>query len=647
VKGGLSESAAGRAPFLTFPRNQAGEGTERTFARTSQTAVARWQRAVRVEGPLKKAGESEEGGPEVRLRGALLAGGVGFALALVLLAQGITKPFIKDDEPQSAQWIESVASGRHWLIPRDYYGMMDRKPPLFYWLAGAVTAASGGPVDETTARAVSLVAAAAIAVEVLLWCESAIGAATGWLAFFFLIGSYAFASRATLALTDMTLCFFVFSAWCILFPALEGEPSRRRAAAAGAILGLGILTKGPVAIVICALAAVFYLLLAGRPVLKVLSRPWPWVVLAVAAAIAAPWYAAASIRGGREFARIFFQENTGHFLPAVLGGTGEAARPVYYIALKVLSGAMPLTFLVPALTVALWPRGIEAARRKPVLFQLSLTLAVVALFSVASAKRDDYVLPAMPGLAIGLAALFTALEREDGRAARWAAKLRDATAALVAAGTLALLAGAALWLRAGASTAWEIGRLGPADRGTAQLFFGFAHGLAAPFVAMMCAAAVAAAGIAIGLGRRKSGVAGALLALLSLAGVLLFTAVIRPRLDRERTLKYAAHGVERIADAAPLYIVRGQDYGLSFYRGRKVAPLLMRHNIVRAVSGRCYLFAYGREMASVAGALRGRLRMVARWPLEGSTGPAELYLIGPRAKDLNGGARALRARAFQ
>ena len=36
-----------------------------------------------------------------------------------------------------------------------------------------------------------------------------------------------------------------------------------------------------------------------------------------------------------------------------------------------------------------------------------LVLAVLVFFSIASSKRDDYILPAMPGLAILFAALFT------------------------------------------------------------------------------------------------------------------------------------------------------------------------------------------------------------------------------------------------
>ncbi len=574
------------------------------------------------------------------------AAAAAFAVALLLLAQGISAPFVKDAEPESAEWIQSVASGRHWLIPRSYYGAMSRKPPLFYWLAGALSASAGGRVDEVKARAVSWLAAAATAVEVQAWTAATMGAATGWLAFFFLLGSYAFASRATLGLTDMLLCLLVFSAWCLLYRALDEGPSRRRTIALGAILGLGILTKGPVALVLPALAGLIYLLARRRPLRAVVFRPWPWAVLAVAVLVAAPWYAAAAITGGSEFVRVFFEENSGHFLPAILGGTGEAARPVYYIAMKTAGGAMPLALLLPALALALRPGAFTEAARKPVLFQLSLALAVVLLFSAASAKRDDYVLPAMPGLAIAFAALFTALGRARAEEAHWAVKSRDALAMLAAAGTLVLLLGALGW----ACTDAGVGGRAPVlplalasvDRAAVELFLGWARRLWGPFGAALGAAAVATGAVMLGTLRCRSELSGAGLALLSLTGVLLITAAIRPESDRGRTLKYAAARIEDLTGGAPLYIVRGLNHEFSFYCGRGIAALATQRQAPPAAARQSYLFAYEGELTALDPVFRSRLRLVEKWPVRGKAGPPALYAIEPAAGDLQpqpGGAK--------
>jgi len=151
---------------------------------------------------------------------------IAFAIALVVLAQGISAPFVKDAEPQAAGWIQDVASGKHLLVPRDWYGEMARKPPLFYWAAGAIATMSGGRVDEVRARLVSVIAGVAVAVMTLMWTAAFVGSATGWLAFLFLLGSYGFSARGTMALEDMLLVAFMFAGWCLLYPAIERRASR-------------------------------------------------------------------------------------------------------------------------------------------------------------------------------------------------------------------------------------------------------------------------------------------------------------------------------------------------------------------------------------------------------------------------------------
>ncbi|HXW82937.1 MAG TPA: glycosyltransferase family 39 protein, partial [Candidatus Binataceae bacterium] len=302
-------------------------------------------------------GWARPGAENARLEWRALA--LAFAFALLVLAQGVTAPFQKDAEPQSAEWVVSVVRDGQWLMPRDYFGLLDRKPPLYYWLSAIATLASGATVDEARARIVSVVAGALLAVVILGWVGSKVGVADGWLSFLFILGTYGFASRATLALTDMLMTLLLFSGLLILYPLANGEApgaSSSRAAAGGVVLGFGILTKGPVVLVLAALSIAIFLLLERRNPLTVLRSSWPWIVAAVALAIAACWYAPWFAGGGRKVATIFEQENFGHFAPSALGGTGEASRPPWYMLARVIGGALPLIVLFPAAALALWAR---------------------------------------------------------------------------------------------------------------------------------------------------------------------------------------------------------------------------------------------------------------------------------------------------
>jgi 4-amino-4-deoxy-L-arabinose transferase-like glycosyltransferase len=68
-----------------------------------------------------------------------------------------------------------------------------------------------------------------------------------------------------------------------------------------------------------------------------------------------------------------------------------------------------VNFLLVALAVALIRGAFASEAYRPLMFQFSFLVAILVFFSVASAKRDDYILPGIPSLAILFAALFTSL----------------------------------------------------------------------------------------------------------------------------------------------------------------------------------------------------------------------------------------------
>ena len=275
--------------------------------------------------------------PQVAARGVPAIQLVTAAIVVFLvLAQGISAPFQKDAEPQSAQWIVSVVRDGNWFNPHDYYGFVDRKPPLYYWLSALVSEATGGKVDETRARIVSVIAATVIAVEILAWTSSEVGVAQGWLALLFILGIYGFSSRATLALTDMLMVALLMSAWLVAYPMFEGVVSGARICAAGVLLGLGVVTKGPVVLILAAGAGLLFVVFERhhRPPLQ--RGTWPWQIVAIAGTIGVFWYAPWLIIGGPREVRIFLHENFGHLVPASLGGTGEASRPFWYITARLI-----------------------------------------------------------------------------------------------------------------------------------------------------------------------------------------------------------------------------------------------------------------------------------------------------------------------
>src|SRR5271156_7144231 len=110
--------------------------------------------------------------------GAQRAVAVALVAAAVVLSLGIGAPFEKDQETQSAQWIQAIVQRGQWLLPRDNYGGIDRKPPLYYWLSALAVKAGATGVDEVSARLVSLGAGILLAVAARRWRGGVAGEGT-------------------------------------------------------------------------------------------------------------------------------------------------------------------------------------------------------------------------------------------------------------------------------------------------------------------------------------------------------------------------------------------------------------------------------------------------------------------------------------
>jgi hypothetical protein len=562
-----------------------------------------------------------------------------FGIAIAVLSQGINAPFIKDAEPQSAQWIADIVDNGHWLLPHDYYHLVNRKPPLFYWLSALVTKTTGGRVDEVRARAVSLVAGAALAAEVMVWTATRLGTCGGWLAFVFLLGTYGFAARATVALTDMLLTLLLFSSYIILMPAIvalaEGSGERRgrkpaasrwRTAAAGMLLGLAILTKGPVAAVLLILAVPIYLLLIRANPLVPLMRAWPWAVLALSLVVACTWYLPAFIAGGSAYlGGVVFQENLGHFLPAIAGGTGEAARPIYYVALRMIGGSLPLSLLIPAVAVSCVTYARDA--RRDLQYQLAMLLAVLLLFSLASTKRDDYILPALPSIAILFTAQFVLLGEGTNGNRRLAAIFRDTAVAGSAATVLLSTLVIFIFIRSGGRLHMLDGRFASSDASYAAIF---AYGIARTkfSFAFFGFFMITGAGAAIaGVYDSRPLVSGAGLGLLCLAGSTLWIGTVKPLEASTRSVAGFVATVRAEVGQAPVYVSH-PDPEMAWYYGRALPTIPRLIELSGPSSGlRTYFVGRRADLILFAPPVRQHLKLMLQSHVQGAGGPPALYLL--------------------
>ncbi|HZH39859.1 MAG TPA: glycosyltransferase family 39 protein [Gemmatimonadales bacterium] len=317
--------------------------------------------------------------PFSRLPGLLLVAAI--ALGWSLGGHRLLDP----DEGRNAEVAREMVQSGNFAVPHlDGLPYLDK--PVFYFAAAAAAMEALGPT-EAAARLPALLFTLASIALVIWWARKRWGVEAGWLSGIALASMPLVLAFARETIFDSTLAFFLTLA---ILAFAEDHP-----VLAWAAIGLGGLTKGPVAILVPLLAIVPYVLLTGRP----LGRVFAWRGLVVFLAIALPWFLVVTARHP-EFPDYAFVRET---IQRVTTKGFHRTAPFWYYIPIVLVGAFP--WVVPALAQLgrwrwLWEaRQVNAAAQEAWLL-LSWLVGPLIFFSLNQSKLPHYVLPLLPAIAL-------------------------------------------------------------------------------------------------------------------------------------------------------------------------------------------------------------------------------------------------------
>jgi 4-amino-4-deoxy-L-arabinose transferase-like glycosyltransferase len=301
---------------------------------------------------------------------------------------------------------EMIESGNY-ISPTFNYEPRLNKPPLSYWAVAASYRALG--VSLGAARLPIVLGALVILLTAYFIGRLAFSANAGLIAAITLAAAPRMLLFSRRIIIDIYTTMFVGLA--LLFFALaevEGKPARRRGWLLGmyVAIGLGVLTKGPVAVAIPAIAFTGYLAASGR--LRTIRHLMLPAGAAVVAAIVVPYYAALYAQEGWDAISSFLvQENLARYT----SGVGAPDRGLlFYLPVVFADFYFPWSLLLPAALALVpwrsvaagagWARvwgapgaeGPVSQERLRLLLGLWIVL-IVAFFSLSNGQQDLYVLP--------------------------------------------------------------------------------------------------------------------------------------------------------------------------------------------------------------------------------------------------------------
>jgi dolichol-phosphate mannosyltransferase len=371
------------------------------------------------------------------------------ALALLLVVSALlflTRLRAPLLEPQEARYAEiprqMLAEGR-FVVPVLHGQAYLDKPPLLYWLVMASYHTFG--VSDWAARLVPGLAGVLTVLLAYLWGRRALGHRAALWGALVLCLSARFVYFGRMLTMDGLLALWVTASLASIHCALLGNPqSANRNPQWGwwllsaAACALGVLTKGPVALVLVGVPVVLYRLLDPR--CPRLSWRHGLAYVAVVVALAGPWFVAAACVESDFAGYFFWTHNVVRFLAPF-----DHAEPVWYFVPGLLLGLLPWTLLLPGLVRFLGRRPARsAARRPPALgFCLLAFLSAFAFFSASGCKRPAYILPALPPLALSLGCYLDAVLAHGALLRRGSRLAFPAAAVSLAAALVLVCAGAA------------------------------------------------------------------------------------------------------------------------------------------------------------------------------------------------------------
>jgi 4-amino-4-deoxy-L-arabinose transferase-like glycosyltransferase len=318
-----------------------------------------------------------------------------FRLTLVLCALAIAvklgdAPLLDADEGRNAEVGREMALTNDYVVPRlNELPYLDK--PIVYFAAEAALMEVLGPT-ELAARLPAYLFTLMTAALVFWFARKEWGVESAYAAAIVFLAMPLTIAFARIVIFDSALTLFMTASAIGFYEAVERR-ERRWATLAWASIAAGVLTKGPVAIVVPLFVAIPYAIRR-----KAFGQLWSWGGLLAFVAIITPWVWAMQLAVPDFLQYVAVTETAARLTTSELQRTG----PPWYFVPYLIGGALPWSILaIPALRLR---------RENHLQLFLLLWIAVPFLFfTLSQSKRPQYIVPLMVPIALLVASSWQTL----------------------------------------------------------------------------------------------------------------------------------------------------------------------------------------------------------------------------------------------
>ena len=335
-------------------------------------------------------------------------------LASMVLFFNSSFPLFEPDETRNAQLALNILESGDWisleLNDQHYWD----KPPLLAWTTALSYRVFG--VSEFATRLPSMVSSLLLIIVIMMAGSSLYGFRAAFFGSVALLLAWGFSFQARYVTMDAMLS--LFTTTTILASALGiGANSKKLRSRiwlliAGVAMGLGILTKGPICLVLTLPTLLGWMFLS-RMNSKRQIRGLLKYVLAPAAAIALPWFVAMSIRTPEFPWHFLWKHHVVRFTDAF-----NHEEPFWFYAPVLWLFMFPASILLPCAIRFVYSKREDLRSKRA--YQHGLlaiaTIWTIGFFSLSDCKLPAYILPAFPMIALLIG---SAVDIEFSRDLHW------------------------------------------------------------------------------------------------------------------------------------------------------------------------------------------------------------------------------------